>query len=103
MLNQTVTTRRRLLAASGVLAVGGFAGCLSQVAQRATNTGASPTAMFGGIRNSQLIGVTAGETLRFSPRIRIEEQFLSGEIELEAWVTNAVCAPTADYCMCNGI
>ncbi|MCW8173049.1 hypothetical protein D8S78_16745 [Natrialba swarupiae] len=48
--------------------------------------------MFGGIRDDQLIPVTAGDTIRFSPTVRVEEQFLSGDIELEAWMTNAKVA-----------
>ncbi|MWV64244.1 hypothetical protein GRS48_05315 [Halorubrum sp. JWXQ-INN 858] len=35
--------------------------------------------------------------MQLSPSIRVEEGFLSGEVGLEAWVTNTVCAPTAEY------
>ena len=53
--------------------------------------------MFGGIRDDQLIPVEPSDTIRFSPTLRVEEQFLSGEIELEAWMTNAKVAPANDY------
>lgn len=90
-------TRRHVLTTAGVAATAGLAGCMTQVAARTTNTGASPAAMFGGIRDDRLIGVTAGDTIRFSPTVRVEERFLSGDVELEAWMTNAVCAPPTDY------
>ena len=90
-------TRRRFLAATGVVTMGGLAGCVNRVVARTTNTSASPAAMFGGIRNDQFIGVTAGETFRLSPSIRVEERFVSGDIELESWITNAKVAPANDY------
>ncbi|WP_369731255.1 hypothetical protein [Natrarchaeobius versutus] len=96
-MKNTTTTRRSVLATAGLATVGGLAGCIDQVAARTTNTGASPAAMFGGIRDDQLIPVTAGDTIRFSPTVRVEEQFLSGDIELEAWMTNAKVAPANDY------
>lgn len=96
-MKNTTITRRHVLAIAAVSAVGGLAGCLNQVAGRTTNTNASPAAMFGGIRDDQLIPVEPSDTIRFSPTLRVEEQFLSGEIELEAWMTNAKVAPANDY------
>ncbi|MCU4742908.1 hypothetical protein OB955_18750 [Halobacteria archaeon AArc-m2/3/4] len=96
-VSEKSVTRRQFLAATGVVAMGGLAGCVNQVVARTTNTGASPAAMFGGIRNDQFIGVTAGETFRLSPIIRVEEGSLSGDITLESWITNAKVAPAQDY------
>ncbi|GAB3022051.1 hypothetical protein GCM10025298_07160 [Natronobiforma cellulositropha] len=54
--------------------------------------------MFGGVRDDRLLAVTPGDTLRFSPSLRVEERFLSGEIELEAWMTNtSSTAKAQDY------
>ena len=53
--------------------------------------------MFGGIRDEQVIPITAGETIRYSPTLRVEQQFLSGDVELEAWMTNTSIAPAQDY------
>ena len=85
-------SRRQLLAAGGVIAIGGLSGCVSQVAARTTNTGASPAVMFGGVRGDGLIPVTPKETIKFSPTVRVEEQFLAGDVELEAWMTNTTMA-----------
>ncbi|MWV64249.1 hypothetical protein GRS48_05340 [Halorubrum sp. JWXQ-INN 858] len=63
-----------------------------------TNTGASPAAMFGGLRDDRLLPATAGDTVRFAPTVRVEERFLSGEIEVEAWMTNTTFTAKAnDY------
>ncbi len=92
------TSRRQVLTAGGIVALGGLSGCLGRVAAVATNTSASPAAMFGGVRDDRLLPATPGETLRFSPTVRVEEQFLSGEIELEAWMTNTTfTAKAQDY------
>ncbi len=97
VLNGT-SSRRRVLTAAGVLTLGSMSGCLSRVFSTITNTGASPAAMFGGVRDDRLIAVTPGDTLQFFPSVRIEEQFLSGEIELEAWMTNTTSTAKAlDY------
>lgn len=85
-------SRRHLLAAGGVVAIGGLSGCVSQVAARTTKIGASPAAMFGGVRGDGLIPVTAADTVKFSPTVRVEERFLSGGVELEAWMTNTAMA-----------
>ena len=88
-------SRRHLLAAGGVVAIGGLSGCVSQVAARTTNTGASPAAMFGGVRGDGLIPVTPREIIKFSPTVRVEEQFLAGDVEIEAWMTNTTMAVDA--------
>ena len=94
---QPASTRRQLLTAAGVLAMGGLAGCVSRVAGATTNTAASPAAMFGGIRDEQVIPITVGDTIRYSPTLRVEQQFISGDVELEAWMTNTKIAPANDY------
>ena len=92
------SSRREVLTASGLIAIGSLTGCLDRVAATATNTGASPAAMFGGVRDDRLLPVTPGDTVRYSPTVRLEEQFLSGEVELEAWVTNTTTTAKAqDY------
>ena len=96
MKNATIT-RRHVLTIAAVSAVGGLTGCLNRVAGRTTNTNASPAAMFGGVRDDQLLPIEPSDTIRFSPSLRVEEQFLSGNIELEAWMTNAKVAPANDY------
>ena len=53
--------------------------------------------MFGGIRDEHVIPTTAGDTIRYAPALRIEQQFLSGDVELEAWMTNTKIAPAQDY------
>ncbi len=93
-----VINRRQVLTASGLAAIGSLSGCLSRVAGNATNTGASPAAMFGGIRDDRLLSATPRDTVRLTPTVRVEEQFLSGEIELEAWMTNTTFTSKAqDY------
>ena len=79
----------------GVVAIGGLSGCVSRAASTATNTGASPAGMFGGVRGDGLIPGTARDTIKFSPTVRVEEQFISGDIELEAWMTNTTMAVDA--------
>ncbi len=51
--------------------------------------------MFGGIRDGQRIPIESSDTIRLSPTLRVQE--LSGEIDLEAWMTNAKVAPAQDY------
>lgn len=90
--------RRQVLTAGGLIGIGSLAGCLGRAAAVATNTDASPAAMFGGVRDDRLLSVTPGDTVRYSPTVRLEEQFLSGEVELEAWVTNTTTTAKAnDY------
>lgn len=91
-----IVSRRQLLAVGGVVAIGGLSGCVSRVAARTTNIGASPAAMFGGVRGDGLIPGTARETIKFSPTVRVEERFISGDVELEAWMTNTTMAVEAE-------
>ncbi|MGM0717614.1 MAG: hypothetical protein ACQET5_10685 [Halobacteriota archaeon] len=88
-------SRRQLLAASGFVAVGGLAGCLGRVASVATNSGATPAAAFAGVGESELYPSRHSNTYRLSPVIRVDEGPLSGDVELEAWVTGQVT--TEDY------
>lgn len=91
-------SRRHLLTATGLIALGSMSGCLGRAASVATNTGASPAAMFGGVRDDRLTAATPNDTLLFLPTVRVEEQFVSGEIELEAWMTNtSFTAKANDY------
>lgn len=77
-------TRRQMLAATGVLAVGSVSGCLGRVASATTSTGASPAAPFAGI--GEYTGPSpVGEPLvyKLTPTASTDV----GEVELEAWVT----------------
>ena len=82
------SSRRRLLAVGGVVAVGGFAGCLNRVASALTNTGSSPAAAFAGERSEQL---STGEPTvrRLTPTVSGGARGVSGEVELEGWVTSS--------------
>ncbi|WP_254822159.1 hypothetical protein [Haloglomus halophilum] len=91
-------TRRQLLAATGVLAVGSLAGCLGRVASATTNTGASPAAFYGGDTSDikagdealRLFGTT-GSDIRYVPAtVRGGSGALSGEVDIEGWGTSAV-------------
>ena len=75
--------RRRLLAVGGVAATGGLAGCLSRVASVSTNTGASPAAVLAGEDAS----VGEPHVRRLTPTLSATAGPLSGDVELEAWVT----------------
>jgi hypothetical protein len=102
-------SRRTLLAASGVVALGGLSGCLNQVTSSVTNTGASPGAVFAGERadwnddETEVTvgaGVTSGASLG-EPRVRrltptLSGGGISGSVELEGWVTS-VSVSTEDY------
>jgi len=78
-----IISRRRFLAAGGVVAVGGVSGCLSRIASRVTNTSASPAAVFAGE------GASVGEpqVSRLAPTVSVGSGLRSGDVELEAWVT----------------
>ncbi len=77
-------SRRRFLAAGGVVAAGGLAGCLSRVASSVTNTGASPAAAFSGTQ-----GESMGEFVVGRPHVSRLTPTVSGRIELEGWVTSS--------------
>jgi hypothetical protein len=77
-------SRRTLLAASGVVAVGGLAGCLDRVASLVTNTGASPAAVFaGGGGGGGRIALGEPRVSRLNPTLSGGSGVLSGEVELE--------------------
>ena len=93
----TAISRRSLLAASGVVAFGGLSGCLDRVALTATNTGASPAAVFAG-RAVDGAATTLGEprVTRLTPALSVGSGTLSGDVELEGWVT-ATAISAANY------
>ena len=71
---------------SGVVAAGGLSGCLSRVASSVTNTSASPAAVFAGDDDS----VGEPHVSRLTPTVSASAGSLSGDVELEAWVTAVV-------------
>ncbi|WP_411968437.1 hypothetical protein [Haloferax sp. YSSS75] len=82
--------RRQVLAGSGLVALVGLSGCLGQVASATTNTGSSPAATFAGTgtdRDSRVVPITEPTVERLSPKISADVSLLSGDVELEAWVT----------------
>jgi len=90
----TTLSRRSLLAASGIVILGGLSGCLSRVASATTNTTAAPAGVF--MRSAD--GFTAGtpHVARLTPTLTGDVGGVSGEIELEGWVT-AVAISAANY------
>jgi hypothetical protein len=100
-----IVSRRALLAASGVVAVGGLGGCLSRVASSVTNTTATPAAAFAGEvdpRNgdeaSTALSVRSSDphVSRLTPTVAGRAGGVSGEVELEGWVTSVAVA-AANY------
>jgi hypothetical protein len=98
-------SRRRLLAVGGVVGVGSVAGCLNRVASAVTNTGASPGAVFAGpsdARSDDDTDSSFGQSLseprvtRLTPTLSGGSGLVSGEVELEAWVTS-VAVSAANY------
>ena len=90
---RTTVSRRSLLAASGVIVVGGLAGCLNQVASSVTNTGSSPAAVFAGTDwNDDDTEVTfmmapgSPHVSRLAPTVSAGQL---GDVELEGWVTSS--------------
>jgi len=90
---RTTVSRRSLLAASGVIVVGGLAGCLNQVASSVTNTGSSPAAVFAGTDwNDDDTEVTfmmapgSPHVSRLTPTVSAGQL---GDVELEGWVTSS--------------
>ena len=86
-------SRRSLLAASGVIVVGGLAGCLNQVASSVTDTGSSPAAVFAGTDwNDDDTEVTfmmapgSPHVSRLAPTVSAGQL---GDVELEGWVTSS--------------
>ena len=90
---RTTVSRRSLLAASGVIVVGGLAGCLNQVASSVTDTGSSPAAVFAGTDwNDDDTEVTfmmapgSPHVSRLTPTVSAGQL---GDVELEGWVTSS--------------
>ena len=82
------TSRRQFLVAGGVIALGGLAGCLNRVASTVTNTGASPAAAFAGEHSEQL-STSEPTVRRLTPTVSGGARGVSGEVELEGWVTSS--------------
>ena len=82
-------SRRRLLAASGVLAVGSLAGCLNRVASTVTNTGSSPAAVFAGADWNDDDTEVTFEMAPGSPHVARLTPTLAERVELEGWVTSS--------------
>lgn len=88
-VTRAIISRRKLLAVSGAVAVGGLSGCLSRVASSVTNTGASPAAPFAGVGAYTGPSPTSEPTVyKLTPTASAGSGLLSGEVELEAWVTS---------------
>jgi hypothetical protein len=86
-----------MLAASGLLAVGALSGCLNRAASATTKTKASPAASFGGVGAYTGPSPTADPTVyKLTPTLSAESGRLSGDVEVEAWVTARAIA--ADCC-----
>ena len=87
------TSRRQLLTAGGLLAVGALGGCLRRVAGATTSTRASPAAPFGGIgEHTGPSPVGEPAVYKLTPTVSTD----LGDVELEAWVTAQAIA-TEDY------
>lgn len=92
-VTRAIISRRKLLALSGVVAVGGLSGCLGRVASSMTNTGTSPAAPFAGIGAYTGPSPTSEPTVyKLTPTASAGSGLLSGEVELEAWVTSTALA-----------
>lgn len=97
----TTISRRSVLAAGGIVVFGGLSGYLDRVASAATNTGASPAAVFAGVGEECCFDYTADEELdsglmlgeprvtRLTPTLAAGSGVLSGEVQLEGWVTSS--------------
>lgn len=66
----------------------GLSGCLGRVASAVTNTGASPAAAFAGERTEQF-ALGEPHTRRLTPTLSAGSSGVSGEVELEGWVTSS--------------
>ena len=90
---RTTVSRRSLLAASGVIVVGGLAGCLNQVASSVTNTGSSPAAVFAGTDwnddDTEVTFVMAPGSPHVSRLTPTVSAGRLGDVELEGWVTSS--------------
>jgi hypothetical protein len=82
-------SRRRLLAATGLVAAGGLSGCLGRVASAVTNTGSSPAAVFAGTDWNDDDTEVTFEMAPGSPHVARLTPTLAGRVELEGWVTSS--------------
>jgi len=101
-------SRRTFLGISGATVMGSMAGCLNRVASTVTTTGASPAgaisarlAGFGDIPAADRGGNRGYDTHLSSVEdvpvtVRVGERYLSGEVELEGWLTTTT-AKAQDY------
>ena len=97
IMRRATTSRRALLTASGAVAIGALSGCLNRVASSVTNTTATPAAVFAGAGDhwnddETTVGVSATtdepHTSRLTSTLEAGSGILSGEVELEGWVTS---------------
>lgn len=81
-------SRRQVLTAGGLLAVGALSGCLDSVASATTNTGASPAAPFAGSGSyTGPLPIDEPTVYKLTPTVSADIGPVSDDIELEAWVT----------------
>jgi len=96
-VQRATTSRRTLLTASGAVAIGALSGCLNRVASSVTSTTATPAAVFAGAGDNWTddeteISVSTSSddphVSRLTPTLEAGSGVLSGEVELEGWVTS---------------
>ena len=96
-VRRATTSRRALLTASGAVAIGALSRCLNRVASSVTNATATPAAVFAGAGDNwnddeTEVGVSATtdepHTSRLTSTLEAGSGILSGEVELERWVTS---------------
>ena len=91
----TTLTRRSLLAASGLVVLGGLSGCLNRVASATTNTTATPAGVFVP-GSADAVSTGTPHVARLTPTLAGEVGGASGEVELEGWVTSTAIS-AANY------
>jgi hypothetical protein len=80
------------------LAVGALGGCLTRAASATTNTEASPAAPFAGIGEYTGPSPASEPTVyKLTPAVSSGIGPISGEVELEAWVTSRAIAATCCF------
>lgn len=90
--------RRQMLKATGILGLASFSGCLSSVASATSKTRASPAAPFAGFGEYTGPSPTGDPTVyKLTPTVSSDSELLSGEVELEAWVTAQTIAATCCF------
>ena len=92
-VTRAIISRRKLLAVSGAVAVGGLSGCLSRVAAQVTDTGASPAAVSAGVGAYTGPSPTSEPTVyKLTPTASAGSGLLSGGVKLETGVTSTALA-----------